>query len=216
MTHNPSLELEPSSSPLRIAIVSSDPLVRAGISAALEHSVGSEIVTFDLADVAVWDFGATSSQVDEALDEVGGVSIPVVAVLPAAAAANRALAAGVRGVVLRSGVGPHLVAALAAAHVGLTVLDPALAEELVDDRADRGNAPDSRVDQGADVEPLTARELEVIELLAEGLSNRRIARRLAISEHTVKFHMNGIFGKLAADTRTEAVVEALRRGILAL
>jgi DNA-binding NarL/FixJ family response regulator len=63
---------------------------------------------------------------------------------------------------------------------------------------------------------LTAREQEVLELLAAGLSNRRIAERLGISEHTVKFHVNAIYGKLDASSRTEAVNHALRRGLLRL
>ena len=54
------------------------------------------------------------------------------------------------------------------------------------------------------------------ELLVQGLSNRRIAKRLGISEHTAKFHVNGILLKLGAGTRTEAVVQAARRGLIAL
>jgi two-component system, NarL family, nitrate/nitrite response regulator NarL len=65
-------------------------------------------------------------------------------------------------------------------------------------------------------ERLTSREQEVLEWLSQGLSNRRIAERLGISEHTVKFHINAIYGKLGASTRTEAVNRALRRGWLRL
>lgn len=64
------------------------------------------------------------------------------------------------------------------------------------------------------VETLTAREHEVLELLADGLSNRDIAARLAISEHTVKFHLASIFGKLGASTRTEAVQRGVRLGVI--
>lgn len=64
------------------------------------------------------------------------------------------------------------------------------------------------------VEALTARELDVLPLLADGLSNRDIALRLAISEHTVKFHLASIFGKLGAATRTEAVHRAVRLGLI--
>ena len=63
-------------------------------------------------------------------------------------------------------------------------------------------------------EPLTAREIEVLELLAEGLSNKAIAARLGISDQTVKFHVAAITGKLGAANRTEAVRRALRRGLL--
>ena len=63
---------------------------------------------------------------------------------------------------------------------------------------------------------LTDREREVLALLAEGLSNKLIADRLGISDHTAKFHVNGVMAKLGAGTRTEAVVEAVRRGLVTL
>lgn len=63
-------------------------------------------------------------------------------------------------------------------------------------------------------EALTDRELEVLNLLAEGFSNPEIARQLAISRNTVKFHVSSIIGKLAAASRTEAVTEGLRRGLI--
>ena len=66
------------------------------------------------------------------------------------------------------------------------------------------------------VEPLTARDIEVLELLAEGLSNKGIAGRLGISDQTVKFHVSSITGKLGAHTRTGAVRLAVRRGLITL
>ncbi len=66
------------------------------------------------------------------------------------------------------------------------------------------------------VEPLSSRELDVLRGLAEGLSNKQIARALGISEHTVKFHINAILGKLGAQSRTEAVVRATRAGLILL
>jgi DNA-binding NarL/FixJ family response regulator len=63
---------------------------------------------------------------------------------------------------------------------------------------------------------LTPRESEVLYLLAEGLTNKAIAHRLEISDHTVKFHVNAILGKLNAQSRTEAVVQATRLGLLLL
>ena len=65
-------------------------------------------------------------------------------------------------------------------------------------------------------EALTPRELEVLEVLAQGLSNRSIAARLAISEHTVKFHVSSIFAKLGAENRTDAVRRGVRLGLIAL
>jgi DNA-binding NarL/FixJ family response regulator len=65
-------------------------------------------------------------------------------------------------------------------------------------------------------EPLTPREIQVIELLAQGLPNKAIAARLAISDQTVKFHVSSICGKLGAMNRTDAVRLAVRRGLIAL
>ena len=65
-------------------------------------------------------------------------------------------------------------------------------------------------------EPLTPREIEVLELVAEGLSNKAIAGRLGISDQTVKFHLTSISGKLGAANRTDAVRRAVRRGLIAL
>jgi len=64
------------------------------------------------------------------------------------------------------------------------------------------------------VEPLTPREHEVLVLVADGLRNREIANRLGISEHTVKFHLAAIFGKLGASSRTEVVRKAQRLGLI--
>lgn len=72
---------------------------------------------------------------------------------------------------------------------------------------------------GADeemIETLTAREIQVLELLAEGLPNKAIAERLGISDQTVKFHVAAISGKLGAVNRTDAVRRAVRRGLIAL
>lgn len=71
-------------------------------------------------------------------------------------------------------------------------------------------------DDVAAVEPLTAREIQVLELLAEGLPNKSIAERLHISDQTVKFHVAAISGKLGAANRTDAVRRAVRRGLITL
>jgi DNA-binding NarL/FixJ family response regulator len=71
-------------------------------------------------------------------------------------------------------------------------------------------------DDDAFEEPLTPRETDVVELLAEGLSNKAIAVRLGISDQTVKFHVAAIYGKLGAANRTDAVRRAVRRGLISL
>jgi DNA-binding NarL/FixJ family response regulator len=78
-------------------------------------------------------------------------------------------------------------------------------------------APDSSdPDEDGFDEPLTAREVQVLELLAEGLPNKAIAARLGISDQTVKFHVSSISGKLGARNRTDAVRRAARRGLITL
>jgi len=74
-----------------------------------------------------------------------------------------------------------------------------------------------RIEEDDEIEePLTPREIEVVELLAEGLSNKAIAARLGISDQTVKFHVASICGKLGAANRTDAVRRAVRRGLVSL
>ncbi len=78
------------------------------------------------------------------------------------------------------------------------------------------SSADGEAEDDPPVEALTAREREVLALLADGVGNREIAHALGISEHTVKFHLGAIFGKLGAATRTEAVRRGLRLGLIAL
>lgn len=75
---------------------------------------------------------------------------------------------------------------------------------------------DDDVDVDVVQDPLTAREIQVLELLAEGLPNKAIANRLGISDQTVKFHVASLSGKLGAANRTDAVRRAVRRGLIAL
>jgi DNA-binding NarL/FixJ family response regulator len=77
-------------------------------------------------------------------------------------------------------------------------------------------APDDADEEAGVDEPLTPREIQVLELLAEGLPNKAIARRLGISDQTVKFHVSSISGKLGAANRTDAVRRAVRRGLITL
>jgi DNA-binding NarL/FixJ family response regulator len=82
-----------------------------------------------------------------------------------------------------------------------------------DDRPDTGTGPEF---SEAMIEPLTPREQQVLELLAEGLPNKTIAQRLHISDQTVKFHVAAICAKLGAVNRTDAARRALRRGLITL
>jgi DNA-binding NarL/FixJ family response regulator len=94
-----------------------------------------------------------------------------------------------------------------AVNAGLAVTTPASLSDLL---------PDAPPFAAELAEPLSERELEVLDLMAEGLSNKLIAHHLSISEHTVKTHIASIFTKLGASNRTEAVSQAIRRGLVML
>lgn len=100
-------------------------------------------------------------------------------------------------------------------------LDGLLAQAPVDAYLIAASGDRLAVDEGGElggplVEPLTPRERQVLELVADGLPNRGIADRLGVSDETVKFHLASIFGKLGAVNRTDAVRRALRHGLVPL
>ncbi|MDQ3247958.1 MAG: response regulator transcription factor [Chloroflexota bacterium] len=206
--------------PIRLLLVAGDPLARAGLAALLTQQPALQVVGQLAPDpdlvthmaayqpaVVVWDVGWTPQVVLGMLTAVTEIGKPVLALVPDAAAAGEIWATGVRGLLLRTAAVDVLAAALIGLAHELVVLEPTLA-------AVTASAP-----AGVSIplaEPLTGRELEVLRRVAEGLSNKLIARELAISEHTVKFHVNAILGKLGAQSRTEAVVRATRIGLILL
>jgi DNA-binding NarL/FixJ family response regulator len=111
---------------------------------------------------------------------------------------------------LRDATAEEILAALRAVTRGLVVLDPSIARLTLF----RAPTPVRYPDELG--EALTERETEVLQLLALGLPNKTIAARLGISEHTAKFHVGSIMAKLGAQSRTEAVALAARRGLLVL
>ena len=122
------------------------------------------------------------------------------------------------GLLPRDASAEEILAAVDAVASGLVVLDRRLARAVVG-AAPAGlqqRAPGPTPDADRPGEPLTSRELEVLQLLAEGLPNKLIAARLHVSEHTAKFHVASIMTKLGAGSRTEAVTLAARRGLLIL
>jgi two-component system, NarL family, response regulator YdfI len=123
---------------------------------------------------------------------------------------NRALHAGIHGILPVDLTASQLTASLQTVAQGLIVLHPVEAQ-IRNDNAALGETGIAEL-----LEPLTAREREVLQMLAQGRGNKQIAVRLNISEHTVKFHVASILGKLGASTRTEAVSLALRRGLILL
>ncbi len=140
-----------------------------------------------------------------------GPALVVLADDPRGGWAAEALRAGVRGVLPREASAAEIVAAVTAAAAGLVALSPDLIEAILPalSAAPRALPP-------APSQALTPREVEVLGMLAEGLGNKIIARRLGISEHTIKFHVGSIFSKLNASSRTEAVTLGARQGLIML
>jgi NarL family two-component system response regulator YdfI len=135
--------------------------------------------------------------------------IPILLLIdaPSSGLVKSALRTGIRGAILSDATPQEIEGAVHAVNAGLVVTTPASLAELL---------PDSQQFAEDLAEPLSGRELEVLDLVAEGLSNKLIAHRLNISEHTVKTHVASIFAKLGAASRTEAVSQAIRRGLVML
>lgn len=123
------------------------------------------------------------------------------------------LASGIRtwGVLSSEASADELAAGIAAVAEGLWVGAPGLVEGLM--RLPRGG--EGLGDESLP-EPLTAREKEVLQHMAEGLANKQIALELGISEHTVKFHLSALYAKLGAASRTEAVKRGIELGLISL
>ncbi len=205
---------------LHLLIVADDPLVRTGLTTLLADlpgctisgQVSSEVdlmAALDVycPDVVVWDLGWNPQPALERLAEWGDIDPPVMVLLPDETHAAAARFAGARGLLSREADGRDMLVALQAVAGGFLVLDPILADAL--------GAPED-VPAAFPIDKLTPRELEVVQLLAQGLANKAIAHRLGISEHTVKFHVNAIMDKLDAQNRTEAAVRATRMGLIFL
>jgi DNA-binding NarL/FixJ family response regulator len=205
---------------IRVVVVADDPLARAGLKRLLEddddiHVVGQiaedEDIEFALEtyrpDAVVWDLGWEPSDSIERLAEVGSEDLPVVALLPNGVEAPDAYTSGARGLLMRETLSETLAVAVRAVIRGLLVSDSELSE---------GIPTFKEQDRPFLLEELTPRELDVLSLLSEGLTNKAIAQRLGISEYTVKFHVNTIFRKLGVQSRTEAAVSAARLGLITL
>lgn len=205
---------------LRVLIVADDPLTRTGLATLLTDQPEcaitgqvpgdvnlAEALEVYLPDVLLWDMGWDPALVLERVADLHEAGLPIAALLPDETQAVDVWAAGARGLLLRDVSADRLVAALLAVSQGLIALDPAMVDVV---RPSRDLMPSPLAEE------LTPRELEVLQLLAEGLSNKAIAYRLGISEHTVKFHVNAILSKLSAQSRTEAVVQATRLGLIIL
>ena len=211
---------------IRVFIVAASPLIRAGLQSMLADSrfdiVGSaadlESLSGQFVDVepdVVLVEAATYAQ-EELLNALEVAELaqeyPVILLSqqPKTAWLSKALRAGVRAVLPRDIAPEQLRAALETAAAGLVVIHPSELDTVLSATV----GPSAPLDEL--LEPLTRREREVLQMLAAGLANKEIAARLAISDHTVKFHVASILGKLGASTRTEAVSAGIRRGLVML
>jgi DNA-binding NarL/FixJ family response regulator len=200
--------------PVRLLVAGDDPLARAGLAALLagrpDVAIAGDATASEVSRVAA-ALGADAVLLDLGASGAAAAAIgeepepPVVALAATEAQAAEALRAGARAVVFRGASADAVAAAAVAAARGLAAMDAALAREWLRPPGDAASA-----------EGLTAREREVLALLAEGLANKAIAARLGISEHTAKFHVNAILAKLGAESRAAAIVKAARLGLVAL
>jgi DNA-binding NarL/FixJ family response regulator len=231
---------------MRVFLLSAYPTVRAGLAAVLREredvtvvgaaspdALGNRPIAEEAPDVILADVDSAieAEQVEswlEALRPANGVVLmgaegrapgrgvnrqDVARLLAGVANAAEAHTVGF-GAIPREATPDEIVAALNAVAAGLIALDRRIASGALT-AAERAPAPVVATLNPAD-DMLTSREMDVLQLLAQGLPNKIIANRLRISEHTAKFHVSSIMTKLGAASRTEAVTLAARRGLLTL
>jgi DNA-binding NarL/FixJ family response regulator len=201
---------------LRVAILSGLLTWREGIAALLHDADGIESIASvstiaelgwiaPAPDVVIVD--APDGESIETLLKTHATAMPLV--ILSDAPARSALRAGGVAILERNAGPAHLLAALQAAASGLTAFSPAHAECLLQPPAE----PVLR-ETAQWIQPLTARELQILRMLADGMPNKSIALALQISEHTAKFHVSQILAKLGAESRTEAVAVGIRNGLV--
>lgn len=203
---------------IRIFTVDDHALLREGIAALVnaeadmklvaEASNGQEAVEkfrFHRPDVTLMDLQMPTLNGIEAIigirSEFPNARIIVLTTYSGDTQVLRALKAGARGYVLKGKVHRELLDTIRAVHAGQKRIPPEVAAELADHAAE---------------DDLTAREIDVLRLIAKGSANKEIAGQLSIAEETVKSHVTKILAKLGANDRTHAVMIGLKRGILEL
>jgi DNA-binding NarL/FixJ family response regulator len=209
-----------------VLVVAASAIRRSGLEAVLRQSssvrpIGSISTLASLSaqlrqiqpDVIVVDLPDPDPQFLPAIRALPPHSAAVVVLIdePDAYWSARALRSGVRAILPRESSSEEIEAAIHSAHLGLVLLEPELAADVAAHiRAENGDPLPQPLGE------LTPREVEVLRMLAEGLGNKQIADRLGISDHTVKFHISSILGKLGAASRTEAVTLGIRMGQIVL
>jgi DNA-binding NarL/FixJ family response regulator len=207
--------------PIRLLVADDHPVVRDGLRAMLatqpdmelvgEAATGTEAVERARAlrpDVALMDLQMPDLDGPAAIaalrEQAPEVRVLVLTTFGTDADITRAVEAGATGYLLKDAPREQLFGAIRAAAKGESVLSPSVATRVLG----RMRAPAE--------EALSPRELEILQAVARGLSNKEIGRRLYVSEATVKTHLLRIFDKLGVDDRTAAVTVALERGIIRL
>jgi DNA-binding NarL/FixJ family response regulator len=195
---------------IRVVVAARSSVVRAGLESVVRSSSSLELAgALDWALINSAEFEADVLLMDpgDVLPEQS--SQPAVLLLDTSDSVivSAALRSGIRGVISREATPEEIESAIQAVHAGLVAITAGSLTELLRDVRPAGDAL---------AEPLSDRELEVLNLIAEGQSNKLIAHSLGISEHTVKTHVASILAKLGAGSRTEAVSQAIRRGLVML
>ena len=210
---------------IRVVLADDHAVVRKGICGFLEEpgdiSVVAEASTGDEAlelirehrpDVVVLDIQMPGRTGLEVTRVVRSERLPVAVLILTAYDDDpfvmTALRAGANGYVLKTAEPEEIVAAVRAVHEGQSALDPALLQKVM---AYLSGAP-----LASKVEPLSAREIEVLRLAALGFTNKAIGVQLGISDRTVQGHLSNIFGKLDVASRTEAVTRAIQMGLVSV
>lgn len=190
---------------LRVAVSREPDLQVVGEARSAEE--GIEQLAHTSADVVLMDIGLPGMDGIEAtklVKERFGVRVVVLTVHQLEAEVLAAMTAGADAYCLKSTDPASLLLAIRAAAIGSTYLDPQIAHIVLGQLS---------VPSGGQAQ-LSPRELEVLRLIAEGLSNKEIAQRLGISLSTVKTHIEELLAKLSASDRTQAAIKAVRQGLL--
>jgi two-component system, NarL family, response regulator YdfI len=208
---------------IRVLIKAPTPVATAGLASLIRSYPSLEVmgapadqpgslqtVVTDLyPDVIVAQIESENDlQFQELLDEATSGTPVIVLVRSPSVRWGAMFRHGIRGALPGDASGEQIAAAIEAAAAGLIVFHANEADRLFEPPLSGQESPDSLP------EALTVREIEILRCLAEGLGNKEIASRLRISEHTVKFHVASIMGKLGVGNRTEAVMSGIRHGLV--
>lgn len=196
------------------SMIANSPLTRLAGSMYGLDTLDRTVLQFQ-PDVLLADLDRPDSRIitrSTGLDEERG-TLDVVALIdePDSVWMTRALRTGVKAILNRNAPADDILLAIQSAFSGLIVLEPEIAESLLTKMR-----PASELSAPNIAEPLTPREIQVLKMLAEGVGNKAIAARLKVSEHTVKFHISSVLSKMGAASRTEAVTQGIRNGLIVI